>query len=209
MLSITSLALGFSPVQKLQVQPPTCCSATRASVHCGLESVAPRRAVLAAALGLGATGAAPAWAGYVTSLGIVTTSPKDAERDDELLGTKEVQAGLRNLKGYQTSAKSLQARRTTPVPPSGHSLTRTSLCAGRSQHYPPTRDSKQLALTRTLISPLSAQCSLILTPHLSSLPTYPHSSLILTAHSPPTPHHPGRVQEGQEHGAHPGDPQGV
>ena len=137
MLSITSLALGFSPVQKLQVQPPTCCSATRASVHCGLESVAPRRAVLAAALGLGATGAAPAWAGYVTSLGIVTTSPKDAERDDELLGTKEVQAGLRNLKGYQTSAKSLQARRTTPVPPSGHSLTRTSLCAGRSKHYPP------------------------------------------------------------------------
>jgi len=109
MLSITSLALGFSPVQKLQVQPPTCCSATRASVHCGLESVAPRRAVLAAALGLGATGAAPAWAGYVTSLGIVTTSPKDAERDDELFATKQVQDGLNGLKGYQSAAKTLQA----------------------------------------------------------------------------------------------------
>ena len=81
MLSITSLALGFSPAQKLQVQSPTC--SARASVQCGLESVAPRRAVLAAALGLGASGAAPAWAGYVTSLGIVTTSVKDAERDDE------------------------------------------------------------------------------------------------------------------------------
>jgi len=108
MLSITSLALGFSPAQKLQVQAPTC-AATRASVHCGLESVAPRRAVLAAALGLGATGAAPAWAGYVTSLGIVTTSPKDAERDDELFATKQVQDGLTSLKGYQTAAKSLQA----------------------------------------------------------------------------------------------------
>ena len=108
MLSITSLALGFSPAQKLQVQSPTC-SATRASVQCGLESVAPRRAVLAAALGLGASGAAPAWAGYVTSLGIVTTSPKDAERDDELFATKQVQDGIAGLKGYQTAAKSLQA----------------------------------------------------------------------------------------------------
>ena len=136
MLSITSLALGFSSVPKLQVQPPTC-AASRASVHCGLESVAPRRAVLAAALGLGATGAAPAWAGYVTSLGIVTTSPKDAERDDELLGTKEVQAGLRNLKGYQSSAKSLQARRTTPVPPPAYSLTRTACAPGALNTTPP------------------------------------------------------------------------
>mmetsp|Transcript_16463 Transcript_16463/g.39290 ORF Transcript_16463/g.39290 Transcript_16463/m.39290 type:complete len:206 (-) Transcript_16463:261-878(-) len=109
MLSITSLAFGFSPAQKLQVQAPTC-SATRASVHCGFESVAPRRTVLAAAaLGLGATGAAPARAGYVTSLGIVTTSPKDAERDDELFATKQVQDGLNGLKGYQSAAKTLQA----------------------------------------------------------------------------------------------------
>ena len=107
MLSITSLALGFSPAQKLQVQSPTC--SARASVQCGLESVAPRRAVLAAALGLGASGAAPAWAGYVTSLGIVTTSVKDAERDDELFATKQVQDGVAGLKGYQAAAKSLQA----------------------------------------------------------------------------------------------------
>ena len=107
MLSITSLALGFSPAQKLQVQSPTC--SARASVQCGLESVAPRRAVLAAALGLGASGAAPAWAGYVTSLGIVTTSVKDAERDDELFATKQVQDGVAGLKGYQATAKSLQA----------------------------------------------------------------------------------------------------
>ena len=107
MLSITSLALGFSPAQKLQVQSPT--SSARASVQCGLESVAPRRAVLAAALGLGASGAAPAWAGYVTSLGIVTTSVKDAERDDELFATKQVQDGVAGLKGYQAAAKSLQA----------------------------------------------------------------------------------------------------
>ena len=117
MLSITSLALGFSPAQKLQVQSPTC--SARASVQCGLESVAPRRAVLAAALGLGASGAAPAWAGYVTSLGIVTTSVKDAERDDELFATKQVQDGVAGLKGYQAAAKSLQASRTTPIPPPG------------------------------------------------------------------------------------------
>ena len=171
MLSITSLALGFSPAQKLQVQAPTC-AATRASVHCGLESVAPRRAVLAAALGLGATGAAPAWAGYVTSLGIVTTSPKDAERDDELFATKQVQDGLSSLKGYQTAAKTLQASRTTPVPPPGlfsdsHESERWALFT------PPTTASPHPHPHARL----TTKCSLL---------TYPHPSLLAPHY--PTPH---------------------
>merc|ERR1712127_1015097 len=33
----------------------------------------------------------------------------DAERDDELFATKQVQDGIAGLKGYQTAAKSLQA----------------------------------------------------------------------------------------------------
>jgi len=52
----------------------------------------------------------PAWAGYVTSLGIETTQPKDADKDDDVLKTKEVQAGLENIKVYKTSAASLKSK---------------------------------------------------------------------------------------------------
>merc|ERR1719331_3375803 len=63
-----------------------------------------------AAAALGVAGAAPAWAGYVTSLGITATAPKDAEKDDELLQTKEVQRGLENLKNYKKAAIDLKAK---------------------------------------------------------------------------------------------------
>jgi len=69
-----------------------------------------RRAVLAALLGAGVgAGATPAFAGYVTSLGIETTKPKDADIDDELLESKAVQTGLSNLKSYKASAMALKA----------------------------------------------------------------------------------------------------
>lgn len=80
-------------------------------VRCSLDErpTAPRRAVLAAALGVGASGVTPAWAGYVTSLGIVTTKPSDAELDSDLLATKEVRKGLANLKTYKLKAAALQS----------------------------------------------------------------------------------------------------
>ena len=140
MLSITSLALGFSPAQS-PAQAVTTSSAARAGVRCALEPVAPRRAVLAAALGLGASGVAPAFAGYVTSLGIVTTKPSDAERDDELFATKQVQDGLSHLKGYRETGKTLQASRATPAPPSislsdAHGPVGLGLGAGLVQERP-------------------------------------------------------------------------
>ena len=68
-----------------------------------------RRAVLAALLGAGVgAGAMPATAGYVTSLGLETTSPKDADVDDELLASRAVQGSLNNLKGYKATASSLK-----------------------------------------------------------------------------------------------------
>merc|ERR1719453_3061676 len=68
-----------------------------------------RRAILAAMLGAGVgAGATPAFAGYVTSLGIETTKPSDADVDDELLASKPVQDGLTNLKSYKSSASKLK-----------------------------------------------------------------------------------------------------
>jgi len=72
-----------------------------------------RRAVTtaaAAAFGLSASSAPPAWAGYVTSLGIEITKPQDAEKDDDLLGSKAVQASIESLKGYKEAALALQAK---------------------------------------------------------------------------------------------------
>lgn len=112
MLTFAFAPLSFAPASApLNSAAAAACapSARVAGVRCELEaSGTPRRAVLAAALGL-ASGATPAWAGYVTSLGIVTTKPKDAERDEDLLATKEVQSGLKNLVQYKQSAASLQA----------------------------------------------------------------------------------------------------
>jgi len=66
--------------------------------------------VLAGLLGVGlGVNAVPAWAGYVTSLGIETTKPSDADVDDDLLKSKSVQESLTNLKTYQVSAVTLKA----------------------------------------------------------------------------------------------------
>jgi len=112
-LGLVATATGFSP---MAISQP-------ASVH--VRSVAPqmmadepmfsaetsRRAVLAGLLGAGiGVGARPVSAGYVTSLGIVTTEPKDAEIDEDILKTKEVQQGLANLKGYKNAAAALQVQ---------------------------------------------------------------------------------------------------
>jgi hypothetical protein len=66
-----------------------------------------RRAILAGAVGA-TVSATPAWAGYVYSLGIETTKPKDADVDDEILGTKAVQDGLKNIRTYRAAAASLK-----------------------------------------------------------------------------------------------------
>ena len=70
-----------------------------------------RRAVLAGLLGVGiGAGATPATAGYVTSLGIETTKPKDADVDDELLKSKPVQDGLESLKAAKSAAATLKGQ---------------------------------------------------------------------------------------------------
>ena len=98
----------FTPVAQLS---PTTCAGRSAAPRCGLEEVSARRAVLAGAVGVAlGSGVMPAWAGYVTSLGIETTQPKDADKDDDVLKTKEVQAGLENIKVYKTSAASLKSK---------------------------------------------------------------------------------------------------
>jgi hypothetical protein len=69
-----------------------------------------RRAALAAGASVAASCAAPAWAGYVTNLGIETTKPKDADVDDELLASKEVQAGLTAIASYRAAASALKLK---------------------------------------------------------------------------------------------------
>ena len=114
MLALELLAAGYTPTPVHRA--PAVCQSRVGNVRCALEEpVAPRRAVLAAALGMGATGVAPAWAGYVTSLGIVTTKPADAEKDADLLGSDQVKKALSNLKSYKQKAAGLQ------VPPARHS----------------------------------------------------------------------------------------
>jgi len=82
------------------------------SVVCSLDdetvSVS-RRAALVGACSAVAFGCTPAWAGYVTSLGLETTSPKDADRDDELLASKEVQKSIEGIKGYKSAAQALKS----------------------------------------------------------------------------------------------------
>jgi len=46
----------------------------------------------------------------VTSLGIETTKPKDADVDGELLASKEVQSGLSAIKNYRSAASTLKAQ---------------------------------------------------------------------------------------------------
>merc|ERR1712070_13419 len=61
-------------------------------------------------MGAAAASASPAWAGYITNLGIEPTKPADAEKDDDLLATKEVQNAIESIKTYRTSASALKAK---------------------------------------------------------------------------------------------------
>lgn len=113
-LSFLGSATGFSAVPPCLGLSP---SSARAAVRCdaseeGIFSAQfSRRAALAGFAGvvIGA-GASPSWAGYVTSLGIETTTPKDAERDAELLATKAVQDALKGMRGYKAAAQSLKSQ---------------------------------------------------------------------------------------------------
>jgi hypothetical protein len=70
-----------------------------------------RRAVLFGSLGVAlGLGARPVQAGYVTSLGIETTLPKDAEKDDELLKSSAVQKSIEGIKGYKSAAQALKSK---------------------------------------------------------------------------------------------------
>lgn len=68
-----------------------------------------RRAALAGVAGMViGIGSPPAFAGYVTSLGIETTLPKDAEIDEELLGTSKVQDSIKSIAGYKAASAALK-----------------------------------------------------------------------------------------------------
>jgi len=112
LFALLALVGGFSV-------KPTCRAAQQSAARhaapaCsgkGIDPAVSRRATLAGLLGLGiGSGALPVTAGYVTSLGIETTKPEDADRDDDLLKTKEVQASITNLNNYKSSASSLKSQ---------------------------------------------------------------------------------------------------
>jgi len=109
------LALGYVVQQPAGLRPAGCSAVRAAAPQLMAEeplftAETSRRAVLAALLGAGVgAGATPAFAGYVTNLGIEVTAPKDADIDDELLSSKSVQSSLSNLKGYKAAASSLKS----------------------------------------------------------------------------------------------------
>lgn len=115
MLAVLSLcelsAAAFTPALSVTASQ---CAPTRSSVPLCLldDAAASRRAVLGGVVGaaLGVAGVGPASAGYISNLGIEVTKPADAEKDDELLESKEVQQGLTNLKGYKSAAASLKSQ---------------------------------------------------------------------------------------------------
>jgi len=101
-------ASGFQ--QPLSTVAPTVVSQLRSSAPVALANEAPtsRRALLRSVAALGAAGTtSPAWAGYISSLGIETTKPENAEKDDELVASKAVQDGLAAIKKYRSAAASL------------------------------------------------------------------------------------------------------
>ena len=106
-------ATAFSPPASTHVHTSVARStATRMMADEPLLSAeTSRRAVLAAMLGAGiGSFAQPSFAGYVTSLGIETTKPSDADVDKDLLNSKAVQTGLENIKGYKSAASSLKGK---------------------------------------------------------------------------------------------------
>jgi len=106
-------ASAFSPTTAA-CRPAAASTRAAAAPRCEAsaeEGIFSRRAVLAgvagAVIGLGSQ---PVTAGYVTSLGIETTKPKDADIDDDLLASKPVQASINNLNGYKSAANSLKSQ---------------------------------------------------------------------------------------------------
>ena len=112
-LAILASATGFAPTPAAS---RSAAASTRAAAapRCDAsvkDAVFNRRAVLAGVAGaVVGVGSQPVTAGYVTNLGIVTTEPKDADIDDELLKTEGVQKSLKNLAGYKTAAASLKGQ---------------------------------------------------------------------------------------------------
>lgn len=112
------MLFAYSVASLLAFVPPPCSNAGMATRHSRTTQVCAseggnlaRRAILTGVCaGAAAAATTPVWAGYVTSLGIETTAPKDADKDEELLGTKQVQGGLENIKTYRSAAASLQSR---------------------------------------------------------------------------------------------------
>merc|ERR1719453_2351596 len=113
LLCFVGTAAGFAPQPAWRPESAvTRGSARMDSSPFDLDSETSRRAVLAAAagavIGVGAQPAFAGWSGY--SLGLETTSPKDAERDDDLLNTNKVQTSLKNIIKYQSSAVDLRTQ---------------------------------------------------------------------------------------------------
>jgi len=112
---LATTASGFAPqttpVRIIAPIPATSAPVMLASEEPLFSAETSRRAVLAGLLGVGVgAGATPAFAGYVTSLGIETTKPADADVDDELLKSKPVQDGISNIKAYKSAAASLKSQ---------------------------------------------------------------------------------------------------
>lgn len=118
-LSFSVAAACVATASGFSVQPmaaPAAPSAVRSAVRCmsedqasALSAATSRRAALFGLLGVGLGSCANvANAGYVTSLGIETTKPADADVDDELLGSGKVQDALKALRGCKAAALALK-----------------------------------------------------------------------------------------------------
>ena len=131
-MGLTSLVLSALPIASAFTAAPA--QSTRSTPRVAPSPLCsadlPRRALLsslASAAALAATAASPAWAGYITNLGIEPTKPADAEKDDELLATKEVpplpllhhaKKSLESIKNYTPPlTRPYPTPHTTPTPP--------------------------------------------------------------------------------------------
>ena len=115
MLALVAATSSYAPVVGPARSP-----AAASSIRCSASEEGPtRRAVLARAITAGSVGllgggvAQPALAGYVTSLGFETTLPKDAEKDDELLASSQVQRVSKRRRYRVSAATSTASSRAT------------------------------------------------------------------------------------------------
>jgi hypothetical protein len=113
--SCTALAAGFqagSPAGLIQA--PSSSRTAASPPLCSLQGEGKnlaRRYVINTAIGATVgVSAIPAWAGYVTSLGIETTSKEDAEIDQELLRSSQVQDSIKNVQRYQKVGQFLKGK---------------------------------------------------------------------------------------------------